>query len=140
MIDGSDIAALNGASAIGFRDLMGESVRRRNQRRSDSKSSVGDQDVNYSSCGGDSEDFSDGTDSTTSSSSTASTVLKDWNRVRELAGKNLARSSSDGGGLLCGLLMQRRLVPCLSDQNLQAYGGSQKENGSGIIDGRLRLF
>jgi len=126
VIDGSDFWALHGASAIGFRDLMGESIRRRRkERQRDTKSSVGE-DVNHS-CG-ESGDLSDGTDSTTSSSSTASTVLKDWNRVGDFAGTNLVRSSSDGGGLLCGLLMQRRLLPCLSEQNLQSFGEPQKEN------------
>ncbi|CAK7348785.1 unnamed protein product [Dovyalis caffra] len=126
VIDGSDFSALNVASAIGFRDLMGESIRRqRKERRRDTKNSVGE-DVNY--CCGESGDLSDGNDSTTSSSSTASTVLKDWNTVKDFAGANLVRSSSDGGGLLCGLLMQRRLLPCMSGQNLQAHGGSQKEN------------
>lgn len=126
VIGGSDFWALHGASAIGYRDLVGESQhRRRKERQRDTKSSVGE-DVNYS-CG-ESGDLSDGTDSTTSSSSTASTVLKDWNRVGDFAGTNLVRSSSDGGGLLCGLLMQRRLLPCLSAQDLRSYGGSQKEN------------
>ncbi|KAJ6390590.1 hypothetical protein OIU77_024744 [Salix suchowensis] len=126
VIGGSDFWALHGASAIGYRDLVGESQhRRRKERQRDTKSSVGE-DVNYS-CG-ESGDLSDGTDSTTSSSSTASTVLKDWNRVGDFTGTNLVRSSSDSGGLLCGLLMQRRLLPCLSAQDLRSYGGSQKEN------------
>lgn len=125
--DCCDFATLNGASAIGYRDLMGESVRRR--RRPDSKKSTSiEEDAHGDNSCGESGDLSDGADSTTSSSSAASTALKDWNGVRDLAGSNHLRSSSDGGGLFCGLLVQRRLPLCLSAQNLQVYGRSQKEN------------
>ena len=53
---------------------------------------------------------SDGADSTrkTSSSSTASTVLKDCNILKELAGTNAFKS--DGGGVLCRLGFQRRIL------------------------------
>ncbi|KAJ4830413.1 hypothetical protein Tsubulata_018090 [Turnera subulata] len=124
VLDGSgDFAALNGASAIGFRDLMGEGSRRRG--RGDSRSFM---PVDEEEAGEEEEvDASDGTDSTTSSSSTASTALKDWNRVRDLAGKNLGRSASEGGGFFCGLFMKGRIPMCLSDPNLRVYE-SGKEN------------
>ncbi|XP_021683396.1 uncharacterized protein LOC110667010 [Hevea brasiliensis] len=116
--DGSDFATLNGASAIGYRDLMGESIH--HLRHRDLKKSISmEEDTHGENSCGDSGDFSDGADSTTSSSSAASTALKDWNGLRDLAGTNHLRSSSDDGGLFCGLLLQRRLPTCFSAQNLQ---------------------
>ncbi|KAF8026947.1 hypothetical protein BT93_E0009 [Corymbia citriodora subsp. variegata] len=123
LTSGSDFTALRGASAIGYRDLMGHSMgpHRRGDRRREKKKkrlsaaataaaaehgevSGGDSCENWwpDSAG----DVSDGGDSTTSSSSTASTVLKDWNGMRELAGKSLRRSSC-GGRFLCGLPLQK---------------------------------
>lgn len=125
--DNSDFATLNGVPAIDYRDLMGESINRR--RRRDSKKSISmEEDAHGENSCGDSGDLSDGDDSTTSSSSAASTALKDWNGVIDLVGTNNLRSSSDNEGLFCGLLFQRRLPLCLCKQNLQVYGGSQKEN------------
>ncbi|CAN8248170.1 unnamed protein product [Cochlearia groenlandica] len=46
----------------------------------------------------------DGTDST--ASSPMPSPLRDWNAIRNLAGKSHVRSSSDGGGLLCCFLMK----------------------------------
>lgn len=118
LTNGSDFTALKGASAIGYRDLMGQSTgsQRRGDRRREKKkkrlSAVGE---HREVSGGESceywwhdsaGDVSDGGDSTTSSSSTASTVLKEWNGMRELAGKSLRRSSCVGG-FLCGLPLQR---------------------------------
>ncbi|XP_002511946.2 uncharacterized protein LOC8286712 [Ricinus communis] len=130
VIDGSDFATLNGASAIGYRDLMGEKQRRRRRPPRDLKKSVSMEEVGNAenSCGESGDLSSDGADSTTSSSSSAaSTALKDWNSVRNLAGNHL-RSSSDGGGFFCGLMKQRRLTMCLSAQNLSSFSGSQREN------------
>ncbi|XP_050235942.1 uncharacterized protein LOC126685982 [Mercurialis annua] len=129
--DGSDYATFNTASAIGFRDLMGESIgrRRRQLPPRDLKKSVSMDEVGggENSCC-DSGDFSsDGADSTTSSSSASSTALKDWNTVRNLAGNHF-RSSSDGGGFFCGLLKQKKLTMCMSAQNLSGMSGSGKEN------------
>lgn len=124
LIDSSDFPALKGAMAIGYRDLMGETVRRqkkggRDRRDKKSKKAEaavpkGEGDLSCesreNSCG-DSGYFSDGCDSTTSSSSTASTVLKEWNGMREWAGKSLKGGGGGGvpggGGFLCGLLLQR---------------------------------
>ncbi|XP_010055064.2 uncharacterized protein LOC104443389 [Eucalyptus grandis] len=126
LANGSDFTALKGASAIGYRDLMGQSAgpQRRGDRRREKKKkkrmsaaaaaaaeheevSGGESCENWwpDSAG----DVSDGGESTTSSSSTASTVLtvlKDWNGIRELAGKSLRRSSC-GGRFLCGLPLQK---------------------------------
>ncbi|KDP28538.1 hypothetical protein JCGZ_14309 [Jatropha curcas] len=122
--DGSDFASFNGVSAISYRDLVGENNRRR--RRCDLKKSTSTvEDGHGENFCGDSGDISDGADSTTSSSSAASTALKDWNGVRDSVH---LRSSSDGGGLFCGLLLHRRLPICFSAQNLQVYGESEKEN------------
>ncbi|PKI38270.1 uncharacterized protein LOC116202625 [Punica granatum] len=110
LINGSDFAALKGGTAIGYRDLMGENLRpKREGRRRKKLSSEAVLTSCAESCDNSccySADFSDGCDSTTSSSSTASTVLKEWNGLRELAGKS-ARRASIGGGFLCGLLLQR---------------------------------
>ncbi|KAI6707737.1 hypothetical protein NL676_010699 [Syzygium grande] len=118
---GSDFTALKGAPAIGYRDLMGQSAggpQRRGDRRREKKkkrlSAAAEEDRREASGGEPCEkwwhdsagDVSDGGDSTTSSSSTASTVLKEWNGMRELAGKSLRRYSC-GGGFLCGLPLQR---------------------------------
>ncbi|VVB06855.1 unnamed protein product [Arabis nemorensis] len=46
----------------------------------------------------------DGTDST--ASSPMPSPLRDWDAIRNLAGKNHVRSSSDGGGLMCCFLMK----------------------------------
>jgi hypothetical protein len=63
----------------------------------------GESSKENSVCG--SVNFSDdGTDST--ASSPMPSPLRDWNAVRNLAGKNHVRSSSDGGGLMCCFLMK----------------------------------
>ena len=46
----------------------------------------------------------DGTDST--ASSPMPSPLRDWNAVRNMAGKNHVRWSSDGGGMMCCFLMK----------------------------------
>ena len=75
VIDDSDFAQLNGASAIGYRDLMGESIGRRQRRPPrDLKKSISMEEVRNgeNSCGDSGDLSSDGADSTTSSSSAAS--------------------------------------------------------------------
>ncbi|KAF3616049.1 putative F-box/kelch-repeat protein-like [Capsicum annuum] len=115
----ADSSLLNGLSAVCFRDLMQEKEnggrwRRRRLSRIGSKRSEVSSSGEY--C-----DFSDGTDSTTSSSSSSaamSTALKDWNCVRKvaaMAGKKDVKS--DGGGLLCGLMMQKKIQLRSLDQN-----------------------
>lgn len=110
LIKGSDFSVLKGGIAMGYRDLMGENLRPKREGRRWKKMSsdevLGSGAESCDNSCSDSADFSDGCDSTTSSSSTASTVLKEWNGFRELAGKS-ARRASIGGGLLCGLLLQR---------------------------------
>ncbi|KAJ8900606.1 hypothetical protein K2173_025383 [Erythroxylum novogranatense] len=126
----SELTALNGASALGYRDLMGVSVRRKRPGLKKSKSVSLRKDYPGENSWCDSGYTSDGTESSsTSSSSTASTVLKDFNGIRDLAGTDHVRSSSDGGGMFCGLLTHKVLLPvCLSAHNLRGYCGSQKEN------------
>lgn len=115
----TDFSLLNGSSAICFRDLTEEKENGRCQQRRLSRG--GSKRSEPPSSGGDSYDFSDGTDSTTSSSSSSavSTVaLKDYNSVptvAEMAGKKDLKSH--GGGLLCGLLMQKKIPFCPFDQN-----------------------
>ncbi|GAV77009.1 C2 domain-containing protein [Cephalotus follicularis] len=133
VIEGSDFAALSKVSAIGYRYLMGGSLHRQQRRRNEmmmvkaksttDEDSVGESCENENCC--ESGDASDGADSTTSCSSTTSTALKDWNGIRDLAGKNHLRSSSDGGGLLCCLLMQRKYHFGPSDQDFKFLGDSQ---------------
>ncbi|KAK2995812.1 hypothetical protein RJ640_006151 [Escallonia rubra] len=127
---GSEFGVLSGLSAICFRDLSGEESesrpgRRRRLGRIGSKRS--DRSSGGESCDfscGESVDFSsDGAESTTSSSSTASTVLKDWNAVRERAGKKDLKS--DGGGLLCGLTLPKKVHLSPSDENFQVLAHSQ---------------
>ncbi|KAI3693418.1 hypothetical protein L6452_33253 [Arctium lappa] len=126
--DGSHFASLNGRSAVCFRDLIGKgnktdylfSERRLSRclshvgsKKSEQSSEAESFDLSFE----ESVDFSDGTDSTTSSSSTTVTAFKDSNGVRsnlQVAGKRDWKS--DGGGLLCGLTLQRGSSP--SDQNL----------------------
>ncbi|KAH7578005.1 hypothetical protein ACOSP7_000895 [Xanthoceras sorbifolium] len=109
LIDGSDIAALDGVSAIGYRDLMGESPRGKHDggRIRKSKSimeelsnlgAVEDDSAENSPRGGGSPN------STASSSSNASTALKELslNGSPKLPPKNRIRSASDG--VLCGLI------------------------------------
>ncbi|XP_010427687.1 PREDICTED: BON1-associated protein 2-like [Camelina sativa] len=55
-------------------------------------------------CG--SVNFSDDGTGSTASSSPMPSPLRDWNAVRNLAGKNHVRASSDGGGLMCCFLMK----------------------------------
>ncbi|KAL3814794.1 hypothetical protein ACJIZ3_016062 [Penstemon smallii] len=122
--DSSVFTNLENVSAVSFRDLMekkeSDSRRRRRLSRGGSKRS-------QQSSGGESCDFSDGGDSTTSSSSSTSTALKEWNGIREMVG-NKKGAKSEGRGLLCGLMLQRRIPFCPSDQNLEFWADSFDEN------------
>ena len=120
VINASDFAALTGVTAIDHRDLMGQGLRRLRRRRK--QTAKGEKPSGGESCAhscADSADYSDGADSTTSSSSTASTVLKDCNILKEVAGTNAFKS--DGGGVLCGLGLQRRIHLSPSDQNFRIF-------------------
>ncbi|KAL2251789.1 uncharacterized protein LOC105173112 [Sesamum indicum] len=116
----SDYAILEKVSAVSFRELMekkeSESRRQRRLSRGGSRRS---QQSSGESC--------DSVDSTASSSSAASKALKEWNSVREMAGKTKG-AKSDGGGSFCGLMMQRKIPFCPSDQNLEFWADSFKEN------------
>ena len=129
----SDFEIFSGASAISFRDLMGAEIKKEKEddrRRRRRLSRIGSS-RSMQSCGGESCDFdfssldlsSDGAESTTSSSSTASNVLKEWNGVRtEVAGKlKELKNEGGGGGLLCGLMLQRKIRFCPSDPNLRFW-------------------
>ncbi|XP_047959132.1 uncharacterized protein LOC125204498 [Salvia hispanica] len=116
----ADYPILDKLSAVSFRALTEKKARL--SRGGDSRRS------NQSSCG-DSCDLSDA-DSTVSSSSAsspaaASTALREWNSVREMAGK-LKGAKSNGGGLLCGLMLARKIPSCPS--NLDTWRG--KDEGS----------
>ncbi|KAK9074278.1 hypothetical protein SSX86_006875 [Deinandra increscens subsp. villosa] len=137
--ESSDFPAFNGMSAVCFRDLIGEKEndekRRRERRLSwhphlSRNSSKRNERLSVPEASDapveDPVDFSDGNDSTTSSSSSSLTMtaFKDLNGVRstvEAAGKKGLKS--DGGGLLCGLLLNRRFSFCPSDQNILALAG-----------------
>ncbi|KAK4415885.1 hypothetical protein Salat_2695900 [Sesamum alatum] len=116
----SDYAILEKVSAVSFRELMEkkESESRRLRRLSRGGSRRSQQSSGGESC--------DSVDSTASSSSAASTALKEWNSVREMAGKTKG-AKSDGGGSLCGLLMQRKIPFCPSDQNLEFWADPFEE-------------
>ncbi|XP_071707802.1 uncharacterized protein [Rutidosis leptorrhynchoides] len=143
--ESSDFAAFNGLSAVCFRDLIGDGenddkqqqqqrrrerrmswhptiLSRKGSKRSDRSSEAGSCDFPI----GDPVDFSDGNESTTSSSSSSvsTAAFKEVNGVRltsQTVGKKEVKS--DGGGLLCGLMLQRRFSFCPSDQNLFALAG-----------------
>ncbi|KAL7125746.1 hypothetical protein ABFS83_14G137200 [Erythranthe nasuta] len=120
----SDYAVLENVSAVSFRGLM---EKKENESRRQRRLSRGGSRRSQQSSGGESCDFSDGADSTTSSSSTASTALKEWNCVRQMAGKMKDAKSNGAGGLLCGLKMQRKIPFCPSDQNLELWEDSFDE-------------
>ncbi|KAG6434394.1 hypothetical protein SASPL_106025 [Salvia splendens] len=114
----SDYPILDKVPAVSFCELMEKKARRlRRLSRSDSMRS-------QQSSGGESCDFSDA-DSTTSSSSSASTALKEWNCIRELAGK-IKGAKSSGGGLLCGLMVARKIPSCPSNLNLDTWEDNPK--------------
>lgn len=125
--DGSEFEMLSGLNAISFRDLIGEGEnnRRRARRLSRVGSKRSEQSSGGDSCDLDSVDFSDGAESTTSSSSNASTVLKDCNR--EMAGNKDLKS--DGLGLLCGLMLQKRIHFGPSDRNVAIFKDLQENRG-----------
>lgn len=128
-----DFVLFGRASAISFRDLMGaelekekEADRRLGRRmsrigsRSSVQSSGGEScDLDFSSL----DLSSDGAESTTSSSSTASNALKEWNGVRTEVAEKLKEMKNEcgGGGLLCGLVLQRKIRFCQSDHNLRFW-------------------
>ncbi|XP_010251574.1 PREDICTED: uncharacterized protein LOC104593437 [Nelumbo nucifera] len=122
----TDFAALNGFSAIGYRDLMGKNRPRQSDRQSRQPSKTNKSSFEEScqhSRGDYSGEYSDDSESAASSStSTTSTVLTDLNGRREVSGK-MDEKSSDGGGvrLLCGLGLgfQMKIHLCPLDQNQQ---------------------
>lgn len=142
----SDFVIFNGASAISFRDLTchenDKEKEEDDSRRLRRLSRIGSKASERSS-GGESCDFdfssldlsSDGAESTTSSSSTASNALKEWNGVRTEGAGKLTGVKSEcvggvmGGGLLCGLMMQRKMGFCPSDHNSLSWEESfESEN------------
>lgn len=143
-----DFPLFNGLSAISFRDLMrGQSTVKDNKeslrwkrRLSRVGSKRSDQSSGGESCDFDlsSMDLSDGSESTTSSSSSTATVttaaapnaLKEWNGLKKgMAGKLKVLKSADGpGGLMCGLMLQRRACLCPSDRFWEDDDESFQEN------------
>lgn len=119
----SDYPILDRVSAVSFRELMERKAResRRQRRLSRSESRRSQQSSGGESCC----DFSDADSTTSSSSSAASTALKEWNCVRELAGK-VKGAKSNGGGLLCGLMVARKIPSCPSDQNLDTWADNSE--------------
>lgn len=129
VLQGADVPTMNGVSAIGFRDLIGENVNpktHRNMKKSKSTLRISRENLSRYS-----DDQSDSCDSTTSSSSSARTALKEWSGiVRELERTNHVRSSSDSGRLLCGLGMSSRKAACLSPFMFsQSFNEGKLENG-----------
>ncbi|KAJ7962503.1 Calcium-dependent lipid-binding domain-containing protein [Quillaja saponaria] len=126
LLDGSDLPALNGISAIPYRELMGKSFRslsRRDRRRSSKENgdcfSAGSCDNSCSESG----DYSDGCESSTSSSSTTSTALRDWNGIRDLAGNKDLRMSNSVG-FLCGLLTPQKKTHLTPSDRNRSFSGT----------------
>ncbi|XWS76938.1 hypothetical protein CRYUN_Cryun01aG0220600 [Craigia yunnanensis] len=133
VLDSADIPAMTGVSAIGFRDLIRERVHPKTHRSM--KKSKSTLRISRENLVRDSDDQSDGCDSTTSSSSSATTALKEWNGIiHQLERTNHARSSSDGGRLLCGLGLSPRKSACLSP-----FMFSQSFNEEKLVNGRSRF-
>ncbi|KAL1809443.1 hypothetical protein DCAR_0728981 [Daucus carota subsp. sativus] len=127
---GTEFEMLTGLNAVTFHDLIGEGEKSNQLRRSRERrlSRVGSKESELGSGDSfdfDSVDFSDGAESTTSSSSNASTVLKDSNNA-EVSGTKACKS--DGLGMLCGLMLQRRFSFCPSDLNFAAVSKKMQEN------------
>lgn len=104
--ENSDIASLNGVSAIGYRDLMGKSLNRRRM----TKSKIWGSEIALDSHDTESAEMSDGSESSSSSAcspSGKSNVLRDLNGVRNFGGTKTLKSSKSSG-LLCGLVMQKK--------------------------------
>lgn len=122
----SDFPSLSGVSAICFRDLIGKNHQFREGRLSRCLSHVGSKRSEQSS-ESESVYFSDGTDSTVTTKTSNSSLcdsktvtgFKDGNVVRSkllMAGKKAWKS--DGGSLLCGLVISpRRSKPLDQDQD-----------------------
>ncbi|XP_061363380.1 uncharacterized protein LOC133306977 [Gastrolobium bilobum] len=107
VIEGSDFPALDKISAIGYRDLMGEKIRNRRRKTPEPKAEHADvaDDVSSESCENSCTESVDEAESSTTSSSSSprTTALKEWNGVRELAG----RKGLTASGLLCCLVAER---------------------------------
>ncbi|KAL3517238.1 hypothetical protein ACH5RR_024140 [Cinchona calisaya] len=129
----SDFEIFNDASAASFRDLMEGEIEKEkddDRRRWRRPSPIGSRRSEQSSSCGESSDFdfssSDGAESTTSSSSssssTASAASKKWNGVRMRVIKEIKKKGVvEVGGLLCGLLQQRKIKSCPSDHDLSYW-------------------
>lgn len=128
VVSSSDfVSALANRTAIAYRDLMTESLRR---RRGDRLKVLRSESENYSeesreSSRAESVDFSDGYDSSTSSSSTTSTALRDLNGIRELAGPR-GLKAAQCSGFLCGLLLRRADQPQPCDEKPRDFDGPQE--------------
>ncbi|KAK1364268.1 C2 domain-containing protein [Heracleum sosnowskyi] len=124
--DGTEFEMLSGLNAVAFHDLIGEGEKSSHRRSRERRlSRVGSKDSEFSPADSfdfDSADFSDGAESRTSSSSNASTVLNN----ADVAGPKAFKS--DGLGMLCGLMLQRRFSFCPSDLNFAAMSKKMQEN------------
>ena len=115
MVNGnSDFASLNGVSAIGYRDLMGESLNRKQRTRSKvwgSETSLDSHDL-------ESSEMSDGSESSSSSACSPSrnpNVLRDLNAIRNNLGGTKTLKPSKSSGFLCGLMMQKKTTMTTPD-------------------------
>ncbi|KAF3439919.1 hypothetical protein FNV43_RR18197 [Rhamnella rubrinervis] len=124
VMSGSDFPALRDKSAVCYRDLMGKShrLRRRKDRGRESENCCRESPAHSWF---ESPVHSDSSESSTSSSS--STAFKDLNAIRDVAGSRSLKTSSYAAGLLCGLVLQRKvhLHPC--DQNIDVFSGPKDE-------------
>ncbi|MBA0820186.1 hypothetical protein Gohar_028408 [Gossypium harknessii] len=114
VLDMADVPSMSGLSAVGFRDLIGESINsKKNRGLKKSKSTT--LPLPGENLSDDQSD--DCHSSTTSSSSPASTALREWNGIiREIEKRknHIRSSSSEDGSLLCGLGLSSVKVGCLS--------------------------
>ena len=104
VVDASDFPALNKISAIGYRDLMGIKIKRHHRKKKKKKAAP-------------EEEFSSDSAESCSLSPprTTAAALKEWNGVRELAGKKGLTAS----GFLCCLVAPRGIqLTCLYSHHM----------------------
>ncbi|MED6184347.1 hypothetical protein PIB30_046502 [Stylosanthes scabra] len=131
--DVSDFPALLKISAIGYRDLMG--MKMKEQRKKKKKNKAPEEEASTDSCENSCVDSVEEADSSSSSSSLspsttgAAAVLKEWNGVRELAGKKELAAS---GFLCCFMVAPRCIQPVHEDHSFHTKSSRLLRNGNSI--------